>query len=72
MIPKLRIEKNGRIFILNILISIIGLIFIIFLLSFYYRREITIQFFKNLSIKQVFIDLKDSIISISKSSPQQN
>jgi hypothetical protein len=61
-------KMNGRIFILKVLISIIVSIFVIFLVGLYYNREKVTQFYQTLNIKQLFIDLKDSIKSIGKSS----
>ena len=61
-------KMNGRIFILKVLISIIVSIFVIFLVGFYYNREKVTQFYQTLNIKQLFIDLKDSVKSIGKSS----
>ena len=63
-------KKNGRIFILKVLISIIVSILVIFLVGWYYNREKVTQFYQNITIKQLFIDLKDSVKSIGKSSSQ--
>ena len=65
-------KMNGRFFILKVLLSIIVSILVIYLVSFYYNREKVKEFFKSISIKQLFIDLKNMIKSIGKSPPQQN
>lgn len=65
-------KMNGRFFILKVLLSIIVSILVIYLVGFYYNREKVKEFFKSISIKQLFIDLKNMIKSIGKSPPQQN